>query len=308
MSAPTDEIPPFDAFPVVVRQIRDLTPHMRRFTFAGEALVGWGDPGWDQRIKLILPAQIGGYSDLPRGKDWYAQLCALPPERRCLLRTYTTRFVRDEGGERLVDVDMVVHDPIGPASRWIHDSTVGTEAVLIGPRADFLGTPGGVDFIPPYRTDAFLIGGDETAAPAIARILEDLPPDARGIAVVEMPSFEDAAYLPDHPGFEVRIQVRGRNPHGEGLIRGVREAAAELHPVGMACEIEEIDVDRELLWEVPRHAKGGAVLARTSLYAWLAGEASAVRAMRRHLVAERGLDRRSVAFMGYWRQGKAEGA
>jgi len=38
-----------------------------------------------------------------------------------------------------------------------------------------------------------------------------------------------------------------------------------------------------------------------------AGEAAAVRTMRRHLVSERGIDRRSVAFMGYWRQGRAEG-
>ena len=37
-----------------------------------------------------------------------------------------------------------------------------------------------------------------------------------------------------------------------------------------------------------------------------AGEAAAVRAMRRHLVGERGIDRRAVAFMGYWRLGRAE--
>ena len=31
-----------------------------------------------------------------------------------------------------------------------------------------------------------------------------------------------------------------------------------------------------------------------------------IRTLRRHLVAECGLDRRSVAFMGYWRLGRAE--
>lgn len=41
-------------------------------------------------------------------------------------------------------------------------------------------------------------------------------------------------------------------------------------------------------------------------YAWIAGESSAVKALRRHLVKERGLDRRSVAFTGYWRRGAAE--
>ncbi len=32
-----------------------------------------------------------------------------------------------------------------------------------------------------------------------------------------------------------------------------------------------------------------------------------VRDLRRCLVAEHAVDRRSVAFMGYWRQGRAEG-
>jgi NADPH-dependent ferric siderophore reductase len=30
-----------------------------------------------------------------------------------------------------------------------------------------------------------------------------------------------------------------------------------------------------------------------------------VKGLRRHLVQEAGLDRTSVAFMGYWRQGKS---
>jgi NADPH-dependent ferric siderophore reductase len=33
----------------------------------------------------------------------------------------------------------------------------------------------------------------------------------------------------------------------------------------------------------------------------VAGEASAVRAVRRHLVGERAVARRAVAFAGYWR-------
>lgn len=31
-----------------------------------------------------------------------------------------------------------------------------------------------------------------------------------------------------------------------------------------------------------------------------------VRAMRRHLVAERGIDRAAITFTGYWRLGKTE--
>ena len=32
-----------------------------------------------------------------------------------------------------------------------------------------------------------------------------------------------------------------------------------------------------------------------------------IKLLRRHLVSDLGIDRRSVAFMGYWRRGKAEG-
>ena len=41
-------------------------------------------------------------------------------------------------------------------------------------------------------------------------------------------------------------------------------------------------------------------------YAWIAGESALVKALRRHLVNERGLDRRAVKFSGYWRRGATE--
>ncbi|HEU5030044.1 MAG TPA: siderophore-interacting protein [Spirillospora sp.] len=41
-------------------------------------------------------------------------------------------------------------------------------------------------------------------------------------------------------------------------------------------------------------------------YAWIAGESATVKALRRHLVNERGLHRRDVTFTGYWRRGATE--
>ncbi|QKW35034.1 siderophore-interacting protein [Actinomadura sp. NAK00032] len=41
-------------------------------------------------------------------------------------------------------------------------------------------------------------------------------------------------------------------------------------------------------------------------YAWIAGESAVVKALRRHLVNERGMDRRAVTFTGYWRRGATE--
>jgi len=41
-------------------------------------------------------------------------------------------------------------------------------------------------------------------------------------------------------------------------------------------------------------------------YVWIAGESGCVKALRRHFVGERGIDRRRVTFVGYWRQGMTE--
>lgn len=46
----------------------------------------------------------------------------------------------------------------------------------------------------------------------------------------------------------------------------------------------------------------GASLGPGSVAAWLAGEAGTVRALRRHLVGERGLAKSAIEFTGYWRR------
>jgi NADPH-dependent ferric siderophore reductase len=178
--------------------------------------------------------------------------------------------------------------------------------LIFAPTAAHSGVSFGIDFVPPARVDAILLAGDETAAPAIAAILEQLPADARGVVAVELPHADDAAYLPQHPGFEYRIGARADGDRHAHLVESVTHAAARLAPAGTGSEVEEVDVDTDILWEVPRTAKGGAALKSARLYAWLAGEAGAIKALRRHLVSERGVDRRAVAFMGYWRLGRAE--
>ncbi len=42
-------------------------------------------------------------------------------------------------------------------------------------------------------------------------------------------------------------------------------------------------------------------------YAWVCGESSLVTGVRRHLVKERGIDRRKVMFSGYWKLGQTRG-
>ncbi|RLK49585.1 siderophore-interacting protein [Microbacterium telephonicum] len=300
----TDERPPSRFFRARVTAIADLTPSFRRFTFGGDDLADYGDPGLDQRIKIVFPTESTPIDAMPMGEDWWTQWREMDEDRRPPFRTYTTRYVRRDLSE--VDVDMVAHDVVGPASAWIERARVGDEVLIYAPTTAHTGVSYGIDFVPPAETDDILLAGDETAAPAIAVILEQLPRDARGVVVLEVPDAADAAYLPDHPGFEFHVSARtGRDRHAH-LVAAVERTAARLVPAGRGADVEEIDIDTDILWEVPRTAKGGAALKKAPLYAWLAGEAGAIKTLRRDLVTGHGVDRRAVAFMGYWRLGKAE--
>ena len=70
--------------------------------------------------------------------------------------------------------------------------------------------------------------------------------------------------------------------------------------IGTDNKVDDVDVDTELLWDSPVDPTTG------DFYAWIAGEAATVKALRRHLVSDLGVARSNVAFMGYWRRGRSE--
>ncbi|OJF16039.1 siderophore-interacting protein [Couchioplanes caeruleus] len=292
---------PYRFFRVRVGDLRRLSPSFLRVTFTGADLDAFADNGRDQRIKLVLPAPVGGYDDLPDGPDWYPLWRALPQQRQAPLRTYTVSAVRP--ARREVDVELVLHGDGGPASRWANRAQLGEPMRLIGPDARFPGDHGGVTFHPPHH-EALLLAGDETAVPAIASILAGLPPTACGEVVLEVPHTDDALALEAPAGIRTTWLARGDAAHGTLLIPGVQAAAERLAPAPATPRhdaIDDVDIDAGILWEVP-----DAPPATTGIYAWLAGEAGVIKILRRYLVADRGLDRRAVAFMGYWRTGRAE--
>jgi NADPH-dependent ferric siderophore reductase len=294
---------PFRFFPVEVARIVRLSPNFLRVTFTGDDLDRFADNGWDQRIKLIPPLDDSGHDHLPTGPDWYTQWRALPDDRRNPIRTYTIRNVR--AADREVDVDMVLHGVNGPASRWAVAAGPGSKMLIMGPNADFSGPSGGIDFHPPATTRRILLVGDETAVPAIASILSRLPADAAGHALLEVPESADRLELAAPAGFTVTWLPRDGASHGVELIPAVREVAQQLLgdcKTPVTADLEDVDVDEDILWEVPEESAG----APDGFYAWLAGEAAVIKTLRRHLVSECGVDRRAVAFMGYWRLGRPE--
>ncbi|MDQ4053132.1 MAG: siderophore-interacting protein [Actinomycetota bacterium] len=296
---------------VEVVRVERLSPSFVRVELGSPALADFGVDGplYDQRIKLIFPG-AHGLPSFDRSTEeaamasWYER----PEEERGYMRTYSVRDVLGEGEDTRLVVDFVIHgpdDPSGPGGEWGAHAEVGQRLVAMVPRK---GLPfGGIEFDPAGATRLLLVG-DETAVPAIARILEDLPAEAKGSVFVEVPLAEDIQDLRTLPGISITWLPRNGRPRGSEIHGAVLEllGADVAEPV-----IDEVDPD---LWETPTYSSSGEevdVPVRTvgheydGLYAWIAGEAKVVTGLRRALVRDRGIDRHQVCFMGYWRVGVA---
>ncbi|WOB48207.1 siderophore-interacting protein [Xanthomonas hydrangeae] len=293
-------------FAVQVRARIALTPSLLRIVFCGPALSQLRSFGPDQRIKLFFPAADGQTPALRDGPDWYAHYRAIPVPLRPPMRTYTIRALRTEQAE--VDVDFVLHGDTGPASQWASRACVGDALQLWGPCEGCDADSAGFEWRPPARARHLLIVADETALPAAACILEQLDAQAhpaRVDALIELPHASDAGYPALRSGAFRQVQWLPRDRaaqcgHGEQLLRAVHATAfgAGLAQASARQAQAPVDVDREILWEQASDADAGS-------YAWIAGEAAAVLKIRRYLLSERGLDKRALTFMGYWRQGRA---
>jgi NADPH-dependent ferric siderophore reductase len=295
---------------VRVAALQALSPHFVRVTFTGDDLADFGVDGLDQRIKLVLPLEATGYDTFP-ADDWWPSWRALPAHEQNAFRTYTARAVRPQLRE--VDVDFVSHGDQGAAASWLARARVGDEAMLIGPDATSGVTGSGVEWAP-GRASTVMIAGDETAVPAVSSIVESLPADARGCVFLEVPTSDDVLPLVAPAGVTVHWLPRAGSgapaadaAYGAPLQTAVRAWTARYVTAWhRGVDLEEVDIEHDVLWDVPQgEAQHGAAL-QGELYAWLAGEAGAIKALRRFLVSEVGVDRRQVAFMGYWRLGRAE--
>jgi NADPH-dependent ferric siderophore reductase len=303
-----DSRPGYRPFRCAVARVRRLSPHFTRVTFTGDDLATFGSRGLDQRINLVFPLPGIGLSDcgwddeqpLPDG-HWYGRWRGLPNELRNPLRVYTVRAIRPL--ERELDVDFVVHGD-GPAARWLATAAQGDEIIVIGPDALSLQSGLGIDWHPGAAHDLLLVG-DETAAPAIASILESLPADREAHALIEVPSAADALHIAHSDRVRISWLPRDGGEPGSALEPAVRDwVEARPHLVGTTLSatvqtVEESTDPDAIVWDVPVAPTG------SNLYAWVAGEAGVITTIRRYLVRDVGIERGQVAFMGYWRRGRA---
>src|SRR5690606_14252536 len=112
-------------------------------------------------------------------------------------RDYTPRHHDAEAGELVLDFVLHGH---GVASSWAARAQVGDALVVAGPRGSHLVAD---DY------DAYVLIGDETALPAIARRLAELPEHAQAEVLIEIPEEGDRQPLPS--AAQVRVSWLERN-------------------------------------------------------------------------------------------------
>lgn len=327
-STRTSTVPSALVAEVRVDAVERLSPAFVRVTFGGPGLCDLSTAdGFDTRFKVVFPGPSGrlpAFSEVP--EEWQAAWLGMPDEERSPMRTYTIREIRTAGDTVQLVADFVVHEPtgdhpadgggLGPACRWALAAQPGDVVHVVGPHRH---SPiyGGTEFEPGALRDLLLVG-DETALPAVARILADVDPGFTGHVFVEVPSSDDIIDLPRHHLIDVTWLVRGSAPQGRRLVSAVRRHLG-LPQADLDAPLPELRSDLDVeVWETPRYSSAGEDLSTSTAlaaaaavpdladtYAWVAGESWLVKVLRRALVSELGVERSRVAFMGYWREGVA---
>jgi NADPH-dependent ferric siderophore reductase len=239
-----------------VKQVRHVTPHLTRVTLTGDDLHDFESISFDDHVKVFFPVPGADKPVLPQAGPDGPVFAAGEP--RPVARDFTPR--RYDRAARELDLEFALHEA-GPAAEWAAQAQAGQYLSVGGPRGSMV-IPAGFDW--------HLLIGDDTALPAIARRLEELPAGARVAAVVEVndPSarIEFATTANLYSVWRYRSESAYR---GGALLQAVRET-----------------------W-----------LPDGEGYVWAAGEAATMRAVRYHLVNERGIDKARIRAASYWKEG-----
>jgi NADPH-dependent ferric siderophore reductase len=225
-----------------VKRVERIAAHLLRVTLGGD-LEGFLSLGFDDHVKLYFPgepATAGG-------------------EPTMVSRDYTPR--RYDPAAKTLDIEFVLHDA-GPATRWAEQARPGQSLSIGGPRGSF---------IIPTDFDWHLLIGDETALPAIARRLGELPAGTRAVVLAEVDNPADRVTLDTAADVTVTWAYR------EGAEAGSSDVLA-------------------------RTLRTLSLPAR-DYYAWVACESLIAKALRAQLIAEHGANAKWMRAAGYWRRG-----
>ena len=222
---------------VTVERVLDIAPFLRRITVRGPGLNDFFAPLPAQWVKVFVP-QIDQ---------------AGPPGR-----AYTIKAIRQEPAS--MDLDFVIHEH-GLCSTWATEAKPNDVIEIAGPRAGFRLAS---------STRHLLLGGDETALPAISSILGVLPENIEADAYIEIPGHSAPSELTRRANCRVTWLGRGENPAG---------TSGALQDAVMKAKLP---------------SEGSEV--------WFAAEASVTQQIRQHF-GSLGSHRPVLTAVGYWKRG-----
>lgn len=234
--------------------VEELSPRMRRLVLGGDALAA-GFPFHTMavvdHVKVVFPNPSTGALVIP-------DLAGPAEERaslRSLVRDYTVRGFDALTGT--LTLDFVLHDH-GIAGRWAAAARIGDEIGLLGPRGSR---------IQPNGFDHYVLVGDETAYPAIARFLEELPAGPSVRVILDALDGDALISLPKRPDVSVNVSFRdGGESELEALVR-------------------DLDIDP------------------LNTFVFAAGESTSLVGLRRYVRRELGIPRSAALIDGYWKRG-----
>lgn len=243
-----------------VIDLKDVTPHMRRISFHGDNVARFAGMNALHLNVLCQHPDLAAPQWPTVGSNGLAQW--EDPVRRPSLRKYTVRSLDVATGR--LDIDFVLHADAGPGAALAETTQIGAEIGVIGP-----GGGGLVD------ADWYLFAGDETALPAIARMLEHLPAQARGRAFIEVADKDEVQPLGVQAGVEVTWLYRN----------------------GAAAGTTSLLIDAVRSSVLPDDG--------SSVYVWAGCEFATFRRIRSYCRTELGLKKDEHLVVSYWNRGNS---
>jgi NADPH-dependent ferric siderophore reductase len=231
------------------------TPHLVRVTLTGPELDGFEPPLPGGSVRLLLPDGPAGELVIP---VWNGNAFFHADGRRPLVRTLTP--LRHDPVARELDIEIVRHGD-GALSDWASSVEPGDPVAVSGPGRGYAIDP---------DASSFLLGGDESALPALGQLVDALPRGAPAVVLLEISRPDARLDLTADAEADVRWLLRspGAMP-GEALVTAV-----------LAEDV----------------ADGTRV--------WMAGEAASMQRIRRHLFGALGMSRAHATVRGYWKHGR----
>jgi NADPH-dependent ferric siderophore reductase len=242
-----------------VARTERLTPHMIRVVLTVDPATPLEiGAHTDHYVKLLFAPEGVSY---PEPLDVEAIRRDLPREQWPRTRTYTVR-AWDKAARELT-LDFVHHGDEGLAGPWAAGARPGDTIHFNGP---------GGGYTPDPTAAWHLLAGDESALPAVAAAVEQLPPGARAVVFLEVPGPDDEQKFTTAGDADIHWLHRGSGPVGAALVDAVTTLD---FPPG-------------------------------DVHAFIHGEAGFVKELRRHLRLDRAVPRERLSISGYWRRGADE--